>query len=65
MQIKCHSIFYHFLTSPLSVQRAFYWPDPFLPQHMRIDHRGGHILVAKQFLQGADVGAVHEQMRCK
>ena len=32
---------------------------------MRIDHGGRHILVAEQFLDRADVGAVHQQMGSK
>ena len=29
---------------------------------MGVDHGGGNVLVAEQLLDGADVGAVHEQM---
>jgi hypothetical protein len=62
---KCHSIFHHFLTSLLSVQRAFHRPYSFLPQDMGIDHGGGYILVTEQFLHGANIGAFHEKMRGK
>lgn len=43
------------------IQRAFY-PSAAPVQHMGVDHRGGHIGVAEQFLHGADVVAAFEQV---
>lgn len=31
-------------------------------QHVRVDHRRGHVTVAEKFLDGADVAAVLEQV---
>lgn len=38
------------------IQGAPHRPDAFRPQDMGIDHGGGNVLVAEQFLHGADVG---------
>ena len=40
-------------------------PATTLVQHMRIDHGGGYIGVAQQFLYRANIVATHEQMRRK
>jgi len=49
---------------PSSIQRTAH-PQPALPQHVRVNHRGGHVVVAQQFLDRPDVGASLEQRRGK
>src|SRR5437870_1259056 len=44
-----------------SVRRARHRRRPAV-EYMRIDHRGADVVVAQQFLDGADVAAVFEQM---
>jgi len=36
-----------------------------LAQDMSVDHGGGNVLMAEQFLDGADIGAALECMGCK
>jgi hypothetical protein len=46
------------------VQRAGH-TLPALLEHVRVDHRGGHIGMAQQFLDGADVRAPLQEVRRK
>ena len=36
-----------------------------IPQHVRVNHRRFHILVAEQLLHLADIDTIHQQMRRK
>ena len=46
------------------IQRAFH-DLAALVQHLRVDHRRTHVVVAEQFLHRTDVVARFEQVRCE
>jgi len=51
-------------THSQTIQRAFH-PRTALPQHVSVDHRRGHVIVAKQLLDGADIGAALQRVGCE
>lgn len=51
-------------TPSQTIERAAYTPSSSV-QHIRVDHRGAHILVSQKLLDDADVIALFEQVRGK
>jgi hypothetical protein len=49
---------------PVTIHRAFDGESVLL-EHLRVDLRGAYVLVPEQFLDGADVGSIGQQVSGK